>query len=72
MNYYFGSIIGLAPQIFIWTSLGNGFEKIIDKNLEAPSLKELILSSEIYLPILGFIILLLLAIILRKKLYNNQ
>ena len=72
MNYYFGTIIGLAPQIFIWTSLGNGFEKIIDKNLEAPSLKELILSSEIYLPILGFIILLLLAIILRKKLYNNQ
>ena len=71
-NYYFGTIIGLVPQIFIWTSLGSGFEKIIDKNLEAPSLKELILSSEIYLPILGFIILLVLMIILRKKLYNNQ
>ena len=54
-NYYFGTIIGLVPQIFIWTSLGSGFEKIIDKNLEAPSLKELILSSEIYLPILGLL-----------------
>ena len=71
-NYYFGTIIGLAPQIFIWTSLGSGLEKIIDKNLEAPSLKELILSSEIYLPLLGFILLLVLTIILRKKLYNNQ
>ncbi len=70
-NYFFGSLIGLTPQVFIWSSLGSGFEKIIDKNLKAPSFTELLLTEEIYIPILGFIFLLVLGIILRKKLYNN-
>tara|TARA_Y100000590_G_scaffold279687_1_gene314169 strand:+ start:11 stop:730 length:720 start_codon:yes stop_codon:yes gene_type:complete len=70
-NYFFGSLLGLAPQIFIWSSLGSGIEKIIDQNLKGPSLNELILSSEIYIPILCFIILFLIAMIIRKKFYKD-
>ena len=70
-NYFFGSLLGLAPQIFIWSSLGSGIEKIIDQNLKAPSLNELILSSEIYIPILCFIILFLIAMIVREKFYKD-
>jgi len=50
-NFFFGSIIGMFPQIFIGVSLGSGLNEIIQKNSEAPSLMELLFSSEIYIPI---------------------
>jgi uncharacterized membrane protein YdjX (TVP38/TMEM64 family) len=70
-TYFFGTIIGLYPQIFIWASLGSGLNKIIDKNLEAPSIIEILSSKEIYFPMIGFIILVILGIIINKKYYNN-
>ena len=70
-NYFFGTLIGMFPQVFVWVSLGSGLEKIIDKNLEAPGFFELILSSEIYIPLIGFFILVLLSIIGRKIFYNK-
>ena len=70
-NYFFGSIIGMFPQIFIWVSLGSGLEKIIDQNLLAPTFIELILSHEIYIPILCLIILIFIGIGIRKKFYFN-
>ena len=70
-NYFFGSILGLTPQIFIWCSLGSGLEKIIDQNLLAPTFIELILSPQIYIPILCLIILIFIGIGIRKKFYFN-
>lgn len=66
-NYFFGTLIGILPQIFIICSLGNGFEKIINANLVPPTLFELILSKEIYFPLLGFFILLLIVYLVKKK-----
>ena len=71
-NYFLGSLFGLVPQIFIWSSLGNGLEKIIDQNLQAPTFKELLTSTEIFVPILAFIVLLILAIILKKFFFSDQ
>tara|TARA_Y100001970_G_scaffold121080_1_gene150219 strand:- start:4372 stop:5091 length:720 start_codon:yes stop_codon:yes gene_type:complete len=70
-NFFFGSIIGMLPQIFIMVSLGSGLEKIIEKNLNTPSFIEIIGSPEIYLPIIGFVILLFMGIIFQKKIYKN-
>tara|TARA_B100000965_G_scaffold200526_1_gene167437 strand:- start:655 stop:1374 length:720 start_codon:yes stop_codon:yes gene_type:complete len=70
-NYFFGSLFGMAPQIFVWSSLGSGIGKIIDENVLAPSIKELILSPDIYIPIIGFIILLSTGIILKKYFFKN-
>ncbi len=70
-NFFFGSIIGMLPQIFIMVSLGSGLEKIIEKNLNSPSFIEIVGSSEIYLPIIGFVILLFMGIIFQKKIYKN-
>jgi len=70
-TFFFGTIIGLCPQTFIWASLGSGLDKIIDKNLEPPSIIEMLSSKEIYFPIIGFIILVILGIIINKKYYNN-
>tara|TARA_X000000368_G_C22799640_1_gene609709 strand:- start:41 stop:760 length:720 start_codon:yes stop_codon:yes gene_type:complete len=70
-NFFFGSIIGMLPQVFIGVSLGSGLNEIIQKNTEAPSIKEIIFSSEIYIPIVAFIILLIIAIIIKNIFYKN-
>ena len=70
-NYFFGSVIGMYPQILVWVSLGSGIEKIIDQNLEPPSFMQLLLSKEIYIPILGLIIILLSAIVVKRFFYSN-
>ncbi len=70
-NFFFGSIIGLSPQIFVGVSLGAGLNEIIQKNIEAPSLIEILLSPEIYIPIIAFIILLIAGIFIKNIFYKN-
>ncbi len=65
-NYFFGTILGILPQIFIIVSLGSGLESIINANLTPPTFFELLLSKEIYFPILGFFILLIAVYLLKK------
>ena len=65
-NFFFGSVIGMAPQLFVGVSLGAGLNKILEKNIEPPTFFELILTPDIYLPIIGIIFLVLIAIYLRK------
>ncbi len=70
-NFFFASLLGFAPQVYIFSALGSGLEKQIEKNIETPSFLKMITSFEIYAPILGFFILLLLAFFLRKVFYKN-
>ena len=69
--FFFGSIFGMYPQVFVWTALGDGLNQIIKKNMEAPTVSEILFSSEIYTPIIAFIILLLIGIIIKNIFYNN-
>ena len=69
-NFFFGTLIGMAPQLFVGTSLGSGIEKVIQDNVKAPTFFELIFSPDIYIPIIGFLILVFLGILLRKKIIN--
>ena len=71
MNFFFASLIGIVPQIFLAVSIGSGLEKIIDQNSELPKITEVIFSSEIYIPILAFFSLVLTTIFLRKSFYKN-
>ena len=70
-NFFFASLIGIVPQIFLVVSIGSGLEKIIDQNSELPKIKEIIFSPEIYIPILVFFVLVLTTIFLRKSFYKN-
>ncbi len=70
-NFFFGSIIGMSPQIYVGVSLGSGLNEIIQKNFEAPSLLELLFSPEVYIPILAFCILLIIGIIIKNIFYTN-
>ena len=69
-NYFFSTLIGVAPGIFLITSIGSGLEKIIDKNSEAPKIIDIISSSDIYIPLTAFLSLILITIFLRKIFYK--
>ena len=70
-NFFLATIIGIIPQIFLMVSIGSGIEKIIDQNIEAPKIKDLIFSPDIYFPLISFILLIILTIILRKFFYKK-
>ena len=66
-NYVIATLVGSMPSMFVTVSLGSGIESVIDKNEEL-SIFSVITSPEIYLPIVGFFIILIAAFII-KKLY---
>ena len=70
-NFFFATIVGIIPQIFLAVSIGSGLEKIIDQNSELPRIKDIIFSQDIYIPILAFFLLILFTIFLRKIFYKN-
>ena len=71
INFFFATLIGIIPQIFLAVSIGSGFEKIIDQNSEVPGITDIIFSADIYIPILAFFGLILVTIFLRKIFYKN-
>ena len=70
-NFFFATIIGIIPQIFLAVSIGSGIEKIIDQNSEVPGITEIIFSPEIYVPLVAFFCLILITIFLRKIFYKK-
>ena len=70
-NYYLGTLIGIFPAIFIMVSLGSGLSNIINTNETMPSYLSLIITPEIYFPIIGFLIIIVLSFFL-KKFFNKK
>ena len=64
-NYIIATLVGILPTTFVCVALGNGIEKIIDQNAEL-SFLPVIQSPEIYLPIIGFFIILIIAFTIKK------
>ena len=64
-NYIIATFIGSMPSMFVTVALGSGIERIIDKNEEL-SIFNVINSPEIYLPIIGFAIILIVALLIKK------
>jgi len=72
INFFLATLIGIIPQIFLVVSIGSGLEKIIEQNLEAPKIIDLIMSPDIYQPFSAFFILVIISIILRKFFYKKN
>ena len=72
INFFLATLIGIIPQIFLVVSIGSGLEKIIEQNLEAPKIIDLIMSPDIYQPFSAFFILVIISIILRKLFYKKN
>ena len=71
LNFFWATFIGIIPSLFLICSIGSGLEKIIDQNLEAPTVIDLISSPNIYFPLIFFICLVLITIYLRKFFYKD-
>ena len=70
-NFFWATLIGLTPQLFLVVSIGSGLEKIIEQNLETPKITELLFSPDIYIPLSIFVILLVVTFLFRKLLYKQ-
>ena len=70
-NYFWSTFLGMIPSLFIMISIGSGLEEIINQNLNAPSVIDLITSPSIYIPLIAFFALLLITIFFRKTFYKN-
>ncbi|MDA7770118.1 VTT domain-containing protein [Candidatus Pelagibacter sp.] len=70
-NFFWATLVGLTPQLFLVVSIGSGLEKIIEQNLEAPRITDLIYSPDIYIPMLAFTALIIVTIITRKIFYKK-
>ena len=70
-NFFFATLIGIVPQIFLAVSIGSGLEKVIDQNSKVPNIIDIIFSPNIYIPIFAFFSLVLITIFLRKIFYKN-
>ena len=69
-NYIIATFIGSMPSMFISVALGSGIENIIDKN-EKLSILNVIGSQEIYLPIIGFLVILIIAFFIKKTYFKS-
>ena len=70
-NFFFATLIGIVPQIFLVSSIGSGLEKIINENLQIPKISDIIFSPDIYIPLIVFAVLVLITFLLRKKFYKE-
>jgi uncharacterized membrane protein YdjX (TVP38/TMEM64 family) len=68
-NYTVATMLGIIPATFVTAALGSGIEKVIDQNAEL-NFFSAFLSPEIYLPIVGFFILLLIALLLKNRIFK--
>ena len=70
-NFFWSTLIGITPMLFLIVSIGSGLEKIIEQNLKAPKIRDLLYSPDIYIPMLTFVGLVIFTIIARKIFYKN-
>ena len=69
-NYIIATFVGSMPSMFVTVALGSGIENIIDKN-EKLSILNVIGSQEIYLPIIGFFVILIIDFIIKKNYFKS-
>jgi len=70
-NYFFASFLGFIPIFFIWNTIGSGLNEYI-KQADNFSFISLLLNKEIYLPIILFLILMLISVIIKKKIFDDR
>ena len=69
-NYVIATFLGSMPSMFVTVSIGSGIESVIDQNVTL-GVTNVIFSPEIYIPIIGFFILLIIGFVI-KKIYFKE
>ena len=58
-------------MFFIWNTIGSGLNEYI-KQADNFSFIKLLFNKEIYLPIILFIIVMLISVIIKKRIFNDK
>ena len=69
-NYFLATFIGSAPSMFVTVALGSGIERVIDQNVQL-SISAVLFSPEIYIPIIAFFVILIIAFFI-KRIYFKE
>ena len=64
-NYVIATFLGSMPSMFVTVAIGSGIENVIDQSTKL-SVVSILFSPEIYIPIFGFFILLLIGFVIKK------
>ena len=70
INFLLGTAIGILPSVFIWVSIGRGFDKILIENEGIPRFIDILKSEEVQTPLIIFVIFIFL-IFISKKFINR-
>ena len=65
INYFFASFLGLMPHFFIWNSVGAGINNYV-KESDNFNFVNLIMSEEIYFPMMILLILISISLLIKK------
>ena len=71
-NFFWATLFGITPQLFLIVSLGSGLEQIIEKNIQVPKIKDMLFSPEIYFPMLAFGGMIILTFAVKKYFFNKN
>ena len=71
LNYFFASFFGFIPSFYITNTIGSGLSTYIAQ-ADSFSIIELILTKDIYLPILMFSGLMFISLIIKKKFFDGK
>ncbi len=69
-NYIYATFLGLVPTVFVINSLGEGIENLIESN-ENIGYKNIITDPGIYIPLIGFLIILIISYFIKKKIFEK-
>ena len=70
-NYFLATLLGSVPSMFVMVALGSGIENVIDEN-ESLNFFDVLTAPNIYIPLIGFFIILISAIIIKKIFFNTD
>ena len=70
MNYFFASFFGFIPSMFIMNTIGAGLNSYVEQ-AQSFSMIDLILTPEIYFPIILFVGLMIISFFVKKKFFDN-
>ncbi len=71
INYFFASLFGFIPSFFISNTIGAGLNSYVEQ-AQSFSIVDLILTQEIYLPLLAFAILMIISLVIKRKFFDDQ
>jgi uncharacterized membrane protein YdjX (TVP38/TMEM64 family) len=71
-NFFWATFVGMIPQLFIVASIASGLEKIIDQNIKAPGIMDIITTPNIYIPLIIFLGFVFVTIFIRKIFYKKN